>query len=147
MEQVVINNEKRRNKVNLESLPTPCVLIDLKIVEQNLERMAQIAKESGVALRPHTKTHKIPYLASRQIEKGAAGITVAKISEAEVMAAHGIKDIYARRCRVRSRARAVLDAGRHYRNGDRRNRQPDKSCCCFKFTGKWGALACLSMPQ
>ena len=94
MEQVVINNEKRRNKVNLESLPTPCVLIDLKIVEQNLERMAQIAKESGVALRPHTKTHKIPYLASRQIEKGAAGITVAKISEAEVMAAHGIKDIF-----------------------------------------------------
>jgi len=93
-EQVVIENEDRRNKVNLENLPTPCVLIDLKIVEQNIERMAQIAKKSVAALRPHTKTHKIPYLASRQIEKGAAGITVAKISEAEVMAAHGIKDIF-----------------------------------------------------
>jgi D-serine deaminase-like pyridoxal phosphate-dependent protein len=80
--------------MNLEDLPTPCVLIDLQVVEQNIERMAQIAKKSGVALRPHTKTHKIPYLASRQIEKGAAGITVAKISEAEVMAAHGIKDIF-----------------------------------------------------
>ena len=80
--------------MNLEDLPTPCVLIDLKIVDRNLERMAHIAKKSGVSLRPHTKTHKIPYLASRQIEKGAAGITVAKISEAEVMAAHGINDIF-----------------------------------------------------
>jgi D-serine deaminase-like pyridoxal phosphate-dependent protein len=91
---VFIENEDRRNKVNLENLSTPCVLIDLGIVEQNIERMAQIAKKAGVDLRPHTKTHKIPYLASRQIEKGAAGITVAKVSEAEVMAAHGIKDIF-----------------------------------------------------
>lgn len=80
--------------MKLEELPTPCVLIDLKIVEQNIERMAKIARKSGVALRPHTKTHKLPSLACRQIEKGAAGITVAKISEAEVMAAHGIKDIF-----------------------------------------------------
>ena len=80
--------------MNLENLPTPCVLIDLKIVSQNIERMAQIAKKHGVDLRPHTKTHKIPSLANQQIEKGATGITVAKISEAEVMAAHGINDIF-----------------------------------------------------
>lgn len=80
--------------MNLQDLPTPCVLIDLEIAEQNMDRMAQMARSSGVALRPHTKTHKIPYLAGRQIEKGAVGITVAKISEAEVMAEHGIKDIF-----------------------------------------------------
>jgi D-serine deaminase-like pyridoxal phosphate-dependent protein len=44
-------------------------------------------------LRPHTKTHKIPELAKRQIAGGATGITVAKISEAEVMVDAGITDI------------------------------------------------------
>ncbi len=44
-------------------------------------------------LRPHTKTHKSPYIARRQLDAGACGITVAKLGEAEVMAAAGIEDI------------------------------------------------------
>ena len=47
----------------------------------------------SVALRPHIKTHKIPELALMQTRLGARGITVAKISEAEVMAESGIDDI------------------------------------------------------
>ncbi len=55
--------------------------------------MAQAVAELGVNLRPHAKTHKIPEFARNQIADGASGITVAKISEAEVMAVHGIDDI------------------------------------------------------
>jgi D-serine deaminase-like pyridoxal phosphate-dependent protein len=67
-------------------LETPHLLIDGAKVARNIEKMAGIARERGVKLRPHVKTHKIPMIARRQLESGAAGITVAKVSEAEVMA-------------------------------------------------------------
>jgi len=44
-------------------------------------------------LRPHTKTHKIPALGARQLAHGAVGLTVAKVSEAEVMLASGVEDL------------------------------------------------------
>lgn len=72
---------------------TPSLLIDIEKMEHNLQEMATIAADAGVALRPHVKTHKAPSLALRQLELGAHGITVAKIGEAEVMADAGIKDI------------------------------------------------------
>jgi D-serine deaminase-like pyridoxal phosphate-dependent protein len=62
-------------------------------MEKNLQEMAHVAADAGVALRPHVKTHKSPSLALRQLEYGAQGITVAKIGEADVMADAGIKDI------------------------------------------------------
>jgi D-serine deaminase-like pyridoxal phosphate-dependent protein len=66
-------------------LDTPALLIDLDIMERNLERLAGYCREHKLRLRPHTKTHKIPALARKQIELGAAGLTVAKVGEAEVM--------------------------------------------------------------
>ena len=69
----------------IADLDTPAILIDLDIMERNLARVAGYAHEHRLRLRPHTKTHKIPSLARRQIDLGAAGITVAKTSEAEVM--------------------------------------------------------------
>ena len=56
--------------------------------------MAHVGRENGVALRPHVKTHKIPGIARQQLGAGAAGITVAKVSEAEVMADGGMEDIF-----------------------------------------------------
>src|SRR5918994_1670071 len=73
---------------------TPHLLIDGAKMQQNIEKMASIAGRNGVALRPHVKTHKIPSIARAQVEAGAAGITVAKISEAEVMADAGLEDIF-----------------------------------------------------
>ncbi len=73
---------------------TPYVLIDGPKMERNILKMADVASENGVALRPHVKTHKIPGIARKQVEAGAAGITVAKVSEAEVMADGGLKDIF-----------------------------------------------------
>ena len=73
---------------------TPYLLIDGVKMERNVLKMAEVAGGNGVALRPHVKTHKIPVIARKQLEAGAAGITVAKLSEAEVMADGGIEDIF-----------------------------------------------------
>ncbi|MEJ2235165.1 MAG: alanine racemase, partial [Syntrophobacterales bacterium] len=78
----------------LPPIDTPALLIDLDIVDRNLERMQEKADKFGVALRPHIKTHKIPELAQLQMRLGARGITAAKVSEAEVMAAAGITNIF-----------------------------------------------------
>ena len=79
--------------VELPAVDTPAILIDLDVVSRNLTWMQNKADTHGVALRPHIKTHKIPELALMQTRLGACGITVAKISEAEVMAEAGIDDI------------------------------------------------------
>lgn len=73
---------------------TPYVLIDTAKMRRNILNMSGIAQESSVTLRPHVKTHKVPAIARKQIEAGAPGITVAKVSEAEVMADGGIEDVF-----------------------------------------------------
>src|SRR6185295_9392691 len=77
----------------ISALDTPAVIVDLDIMDRNLARMAGYCREHQLLLRPHTKTHKIPELAKRQIASGATGITVAKVGEAEVMLAAGITDM------------------------------------------------------
>lgn len=77
----------------ISELDTPALLIDLDIMERNLSKVAAYAKKHDLRLRPHTKTHKIPALARKQIELGAAGITVAKTTEAEVMLGAEPKDL------------------------------------------------------
>jgi D-serine deaminase-like pyridoxal phosphate-dependent protein len=77
-----------------DDLPTPAVLIDLDVLERNVAAMQQRAREAGVRLRPHAKTHKSPDVARRQIAAGASGLTLAKVSEAEVFAAAGFEDIF-----------------------------------------------------
>ena len=79
---------------DLSAIDTPALLIDLDIVRRNLEGMQKKADKSGVFLRPHIKTHKILELAHLQMRLGAIGVTVAKVSEAEVMAEAGIEDIF-----------------------------------------------------
>jgi D-serine deaminase-like pyridoxal phosphate-dependent protein len=79
--------------MNIGDLDTPAVVIDVDIMGRNLRRLAIYCGEHHLNLRPHTKTHKIPELALRQITLGAIGITVAKVGEAEVMAAEGLNDI------------------------------------------------------
>ena len=74
-------------------LDTPEVLLELSALERNIKRMADIAGAAKINLRPHVKTHKSPHIAKRQVAAGAVGITVAKLAEAELMAAHGLDDI------------------------------------------------------
>ncbi|MHB1405354.1 MAG: alanine racemase [Desulfitobacteriaceae bacterium] len=75
-------------------MDTPRIVIDERRLDANIEDMAVMARKAGVALRPHIKSHKLPQLAHKQLAAGACGITVAKLGEAEVMAEHGIKDIF-----------------------------------------------------
>lgn len=67
-------------------LETPALLVDLDRMERNLDRAAAYARQHGLRLRPHTKTHKSPVLAREQLARGAAGLTCATVFEAEVMA-------------------------------------------------------------
>lgn len=75
-------------------IDTPSLLIDKDIMLNNIKQMQKKADDLGVSLRPHTKTHKMPYIAKLQREYGARGITVAKTGEAEVMADNGLDDIF-----------------------------------------------------
>lgn len=75
-------------------LDTPALIIDRRGMEENMKRMQTYADQHHVGLRPHTKTHKTPALAIKQREFGCSGITVAKVGEAEVMAAAGLTDIF-----------------------------------------------------
>ncbi len=74
-------------------LPTPAVLVDLDRLEANLSSWQAAATSSGARFRPHIKTHKVVAIAARQIELGACGIASAKVSEAEVFVAAGIRDV------------------------------------------------------
>lgn len=77
----------------LETLETPAVLVDAAIADDNLRRWQARCARAGLANRPHIKTHRSVAWALRQIELGAAGITVQTVGEGEVMADAGIADI------------------------------------------------------
>ena len=75
-------------------LDTPALLADLDAIERNIQTMARFSKEAGINLRPHAKIYKgTPFFARMQIEAGAIGLTVSKLTEAEVLAASGVKSI------------------------------------------------------
>lgn len=71
--------------MNIADLPTPALVIDEAVVRRNIEKLQAYAGRHGLAVRPHTKTHKSRRFAAMQIGAGAAGLTVAKVGEAEVM--------------------------------------------------------------
>ncbi len=77
----------------IEALDTPALLIDLDALDANVARMAGHLRQRGMAWRPHAKAFKTPALAHRLIAAGAIGLTVAKVSEAEVMVAGGVRDL------------------------------------------------------
>ena len=86
----------RSSKLKIEIIKkfgTPCAVVDLKVVEQNIKRAQTLCDDAGVKNRPHIKTHKSPFFAEMQIAAGAQGITCQKLGEAEIMVNNGITDI------------------------------------------------------
>ncbi len=77
----------------LGGVPTPAVVIDVDVIRRNIARAASLARGGGVALRPHVKTHKSLRLAGMQSAMGAAGVTAAKPSEAEVFLRAGLASV------------------------------------------------------
>jgi D-serine deaminase-like pyridoxal phosphate-dependent protein len=78
---------------HLGEVETPVAVIDLDRLERNLTDLQSYVDEHGVALWPHTKTHKSPEIGRRQLELGAGGLTVAKTGEAQVFQEAGAPKI------------------------------------------------------
>jgi 3-hydroxy-D-aspartate aldolase len=74
-------------------LVTPCLVLDLDLLEANIAAMAAHCRRVGLALRPHSKTHKSVNIARLQLGAGAVGICCATIGEAEVMATAGLPGV------------------------------------------------------
>jgi D-serine deaminase-like pyridoxal phosphate-dependent protein len=72
------------------AIATPALVVDADALERNIDTARRHAGAAGVGLRPHAKTHKCAAIARRQLDAGAAGICVAKVGEAEALAAAGI---------------------------------------------------------
>ena len=76
------------------AIDTPALVIDLDAMDRNLATMAAFARAHGMRLRPHAKMHKCAAIARLQIDAGAVGVCVQKVSEAEALADAGVADIF-----------------------------------------------------
>src|SRR6266850_4530829 len=74
-------------------LDTPALCVDLDKMDQNMATMRKKLAATGVASRPHAKTHKCPAIAKLQLAAGSIGVCTAKISEAEALFANGVDKI------------------------------------------------------
>ncbi|HEY1299314.1 MAG TPA: DSD1 family PLP-dependent enzyme [Stellaceae bacterium] len=79
--------------MSLDEVDTPALIIDLDAFERNLARLPERIAGSAVRLRPHAKTHKCPVIALKQMARGAVGVCVQKVGEAEAMVWGGVGDV------------------------------------------------------
>jgi D-serine deaminase-like pyridoxal phosphate-dependent protein len=94
MKPAAVDREPPDSPTLPPGLETPCLVIDLEVVERNGRRLQAALDARGVRLRPHTKTHKSVAIARLQLELGAKGLTVGTLGEAEIMAAAGLTDLF-----------------------------------------------------
>lgn len=85
--------DERTVPERVQEIQTPALLVEKSLLEENLQQMDRLLAASPMALYPHYKSHKCPQIARMQLARGAAGITCAKLSEAEDLAAAGIETI------------------------------------------------------
>ena len=76
-----------------DEIETPFLYLDLDVMDRNIASMVTACQEYGVEWRPHAKCHKQPEIGRQLVNAGAIGLTCAKLSEAEVFAEHGIRDL------------------------------------------------------
>jgi 3-hydroxy-D-aspartate aldolase len=75
-------------------IQTPCLVLDLDALERNIRKMGDYARDHGMRHRVHGKMHKSVDVAKLQEKLGdACGVCCQKVSEAEVFARGGIKDV------------------------------------------------------
>jgi D-serine deaminase-like pyridoxal phosphate-dependent protein len=79
--------------MRLDDLPTPCLVLDRRIMQRNIAAMATALARHAVPLRPHMKTAKSIEVARLALAGQPGGITVSTLAEAEYFAGHGIADI------------------------------------------------------
>lgn len=76
-----------------DEIDTPALLLDLDKFDRNATKISSFLRKHGVGWRPHSKAHKSPQVARRQMQLGAHGIICAKPSEAQVMVDWGIPSV------------------------------------------------------
>lgn len=79
--------------MNLQTLKTPGLLLDIARINRNAARIGEIARRNNVRLRPHIKTHKCVEVARIQTSGFDGAITVSTLAEARDFSANGFSDI------------------------------------------------------
>ena len=80
--------------MNEADIQTPCLILDLDALERNIKKMGDYARARGMRHRVHGKMHKSVDVALLQERLGGSvGVCCQKVSEAEVFARGGIKDV------------------------------------------------------
>ena len=80
--------------MNAADVQTPCLVLDLDALERNIKKMGDFARSHGMRHRVHGKMHKSVDVALLQERLGGScGVCCQKVSEAEVFARGGIKDV------------------------------------------------------
>ena len=102
---------------SLASLATPAILVDRDRLDANIADMQRHCSAHGVELRPHIKTHKLVEVTRRQLAAGAAGLTCAKLGEAEAMLAADPRSVFV--------AHSLADPGQASRVAALAERIPD----------------------
>lgn len=77
----------------LQEVDTPALLLDLDAFERNLDRLDASLQGTTVRVRPHSKSHKCPEIARRQMARGAVGVCCQKVAEAEAMVDGGVGNV------------------------------------------------------
>jgi 3-hydroxy-D-aspartate aldolase len=80
--------------MHVSEVDTPALILELDVLEENVRRMQKQIEGRNVYLRPHSKTHKSTAIANLQIAAGAVGVCCQKVSEAEIMVAGGVRDVF-----------------------------------------------------
>lgn len=60
--------------ISIDKLDTPAVLVDIDKAFSNINKAQHYANTHGFSLRPHIKTHKLPYFAHQQVKAGAVAL-------------------------------------------------------------------------
>lgn len=89
----MMRSSQLKTGIPYQDLDSPSLLVDVDVFESNIATMAAFFGQETTRLRPHSKTHKCPIIAKRQLEAGAIGVCCQKLGEAEVMVEHGIEDV------------------------------------------------------
>ena len=74
-------------------LSTPCLVLDLDLLETNIRTMLEWTRANGLRLRPHAKTHKSIAIAKLLVEAGAVGACCATLGEAEALGQAGVPGV------------------------------------------------------
>jgi D-serine deaminase-like pyridoxal phosphate-dependent protein len=81
-------------QLKIKDLQTPCLLLDINTLKNNINSLSMRIQSLGSKLRPHVKTHKSADVMQQVLEGGnVQGITVSTLKEADYFFEQGERDI------------------------------------------------------